>query len=56
MTNHILKTLFLISASRMNKKGLVPLIFRITHKGKRKQFSTGLFINPKNWNSTQQGN
>ena len=54
MTNHILKILFLISATRMNKKGLVPLICRITYKGKRKQFSTGLFINPKNWNSTQQ--
>jgi len=38
----------------MNKKGLVPLICRITYKGKRKQFSTGLFINPKNWNNTQQ--
>jgi len=38
----------------MNKKGLVPLICRITYKGKRKQFSTGLFINPKNWSSSQQ--
>ena len=54
MNNHILKTLFLISASRMNKKGLVPLICRITYKGKRKQFSTGLFINPNNWYSTLQ--
>jgi len=38
----------------MNKKGLVPLICRITYKGKRKQFSTGLFISLKNWSSTQQ--
>ena len=49
-----IKILFLISATRINKKGLVPLICRITHLGKRKPFSTGLFINPKNWSSAKQ--
>ena len=49
-----IKILFLISATRINKKGLVPLICRITYLGKRKPFSTGLFINPKNWSSAKQ--
>jgi hypothetical protein len=31
-----------------------PLVCRITFKKKRKQFSTGLSINPSNWNSKQQ--
>lgn len=38
----------------MNKKSTCPIKCRITYKGKRKQFSTGLFINPNNWNSTLQ--
>ena len=49
-----IKILFLISAIRINKKGLVPLICRITYLGKRKPFFTGLFINPKNWSSAKQ--
>lgn len=49
-----IKILFLISATRMNKKGLVPLICRITFDKRRKPFSTGIFINPKNWNSSRQ--
>lgn len=54
MKTYTLKILFLISATRKNKKGLVPLICRITHEGKRKQFATGLFINPDYWHSKQQ--
>ncbi|MDY3521062.1 site-specific integrase [Riemerella anatipestifer] len=54
MNTNILKILFLISATRINKKGLVPIICRITYYGKRKPFSTGLFINPKHWDSKQQ--
>ncbi|QQM28038.1 site-specific integrase [Elizabethkingia sp. M8] len=54
MNTNILKILFLISATRINKKGLVPIICRITYNGKRKPFATGLFINPNNWNSKQQ--
>lgn len=54
MTLHILKILFLISATRINKKGLVPLICRITYKSQRKDFSTGLFINPNYWDSKSQ--
>ena len=48
------KILFLISATRMNKKGLVPILCRITYQGNRKNFSTGLFVNLKQWDSKQQ--
>lgn len=49
-----LKILFLISATRINKMGLVPVICRITYQGYRKNFATGLFINPKHWDSKHQ--
>lgn len=54
MTTHRLKILFVISKSRINKKGLVPIICRITYLGKRKPFSTGIFISPHNWESKLQ--
>lgn len=50
-----LHILFIISKSRMNRKGLAPLFCRLTYKDERKQFATGLFVKPKQWkNSTQQ--
>ena len=49
-----MKILFVISASGINKKGLVPLVCRITYKSKRKPFATGLFINPEYWNNALQ--
>mgnify|MGYP003599707858 CR=1 FL=1 len=54
MTTQLLKILFVISATRINKKGLVPLVCRITYLGKRRPFTTGLFINPDNWNAQKQ--
>lgn len=54
MQNNPLKILFVISATRINKKGLVPIICRITYLKKRKPISTGLFINPDYWNSKKQ--
>lgn len=54
MSINLLKVLFLISATRVNKQGLVPIICRITYKGQRKPFNTGLFVNPKHWYSKQQ--
>ena len=54
MTTRKLKILFVISKSRINKKGLVPVVCRIIYLGKRKPFSTGLFINPDYWNSKKQ--
>jgi len=54
MEPNTIKVLFLISATRINQQGLVPLICRITYKRKRKQFATGFFIKPENWHSKQQ--
>jgi len=54
MSPNTIKILFLISATRKNKKGLVPLLCRLTYLQKRKQFATGLFINPDCWNSKKQ--
>ncbi|AND64484.1 integrase [Flavobacterium covae] len=54
MMTQPLKILFVISATRINKKGLVPLVCRITYLGIRKPFATGIFINPENWNNTNQ--
>lgn len=54
MTTQSLKILFVISATRKNKKGLVPLVCRLTYSGSRKPFATGLFINPNHWYSKQQ--
>lgn len=54
MKYNLFKILFLISPTRINKKGLVPLLCRITYDGERKQFATGLFVNPKQWDSKRQ--
>ena len=39
---------------RENKEGQTPVYVRFTVKGKRVDLSTGLFINPKHWDSTRQ--
>ncbi len=49
-----MKVLFLLYKSKTNKKGLCPIKCRLTLNKERKEFSTGLFINPKYWNNTQQ--
>lgn len=54
MITNTLKILFLLQKVRTNKKGNAPLRCRITYLGARKIFSTGLFINPNNWNNTLQ--
>ena len=54
MITQPIKILFVISATRINKKGLVPIVCRITYLGIRKPFATGLFINPDNWNNSLQ--
>jgi integrase/recombinase XerD len=46
--------LFVLNSSRTNQKGLCPLHCRITLFKERKQFSTGLFVNPIYWNSKCQ--
>ncbi|TJY34682.1 site-specific integrase [Pontimicrobium aquaticum] len=49
-----LNILYTINKSKTNKKGLCGVTCRLTYSKNRKQFSTGLFINPKNWNNKQQ--
>ena len=49
-----ISVLFVISSSRTNQKGLSPLHCRVTLNGKRKQFSTGLFVNPLYWENKVQ--
>jgi integrase/recombinase XerD len=51
---NIIKILFVLDKAKSNSKGLAPLRCRITYLGDRKPFATGLFINPKYWDSKQQ--
>ena len=46
--------LFLIDKTRVNRNSKAPIRCRITYLKERKIFSTGLFINPKNWSSAKQ--
>ena len=54
MNDFKLSILFVLQAVKTNKKGLCPLRCRLTYLKTRKEFSTGIFINPKNWNSGLQ--
>jgi len=45
---------FYIDKSKINKTGRSVLKFRITYNKIRKEFSTGLFINPALWDRKQQ--
>ena len=49
-----LNILYTINKSKENSKGLCGITCRLTYLKKRKQFSTGLFINPSFWNNKQQ--
>ncbi|TXD53602.1 MULTISPECIES: site-specific integrase [unclassified Polaribacter] len=54
MNNYKLSILFLLQKVRINKQGKCPIRCRITYFKTRKIFSTGLFINPDNWDSGKQ--
>ncbi|MBT8266139.1 MAG: site-specific integrase [Bacteroidia bacterium] len=45
---------YLLYKSKTNSSGKCPVRCRVTYHLKRKEFSTGLFIKPDNWNSKQQ--
>ena len=49
-----ISVLFILNSSRINQKGLCSLYCRITLNKERKQFSTGLFVNPSYWNNKLQ--
>jgi integrase len=46
--------LFLIDVNRTNKKGLCSVGCRVTLNKERKQFSTGLYVNPNQWQNNLQ--
>ena len=54
MNQEIMSILFYLNKSKINKKGLCSIKCRITYLKKRKEFSTGIFINPKMWDSKKQ--
>lgn len=54
MNQQKLIVLFYLNKSKINKKGTCPIKCRITFRKKRKEFATGEFINPDNWNAKQQ--
>jgi len=45
---------FVIIKAKTNKRGLCAISCRLTLKSKRKAFSTGLFVNPLEWNAKNQ--
>lgn len=49
-----LTILFVLRRNRTNNNGLCPIECRITLDKSRKPFSTGIFINPDNWNASKQ--
>jgi hypothetical protein len=54
MNQNNLSVLFLLKKEKTNKQGTCPVYCRITYLKKRKQFSSGEFINPSDWNAKQQ--
>jgi site-specific recombinase XerD len=54
MNNYKLSVLFVVQKVKTNKKGKCPLRCRLTYLKNRKEFSTGLFINPDHWNNGVQ--
>ncbi len=54
MKNEVISVLFYLNKAKTNQKGVCPIYCRITYLKKRKEFSTGQFVNPKHWNSKTQ--
>lgn len=49
-----LSILFLLDKVKTNKQNKCPIKCRVTYDGKRKPFSTGLFVKPNHWQSKLQ--
>lgn len=54
MNTYRLTLRFVIAKNRTRNDGSAPLLCRLTYIEMRKQFATGIFINPKNWDSKRQ--
>jgi integrase/recombinase XerD len=51
---HNMNMLFFLYKSKTNSKGTAPIFCRLTLEAKRKQFSTGFYVNEQSWNSQFQ--
>ena len=49
-----MKILFYIRRAKINANNQCPLTCRITNELERKEFSTGIFMNPDYWNASKQ--
>ena len=54
MNSYKISILFLLQKNRLNQQNKCPIRCRVTYLKKRKIFSTGLFINPDDWDSSSQ--
>ena len=45
-----LSVIFLLSRTKLNSRGKCPIRCRLTYRKRRKEFSTGLFVEPAKWN------
>jgi len=45
---------FLLISRRLNKSGLAPIRCRLTYNKNRKDFSTGITVNPDYWDPKKQ--
>ncbi len=54
MKNTKLSILFIAYLAKTNSKGLCPLKCRLTYKKKRKEFASGLMVDPEKWDSKLQ--
>lgn len=52
MGNNI-NVLFWLNKSKLNKKGMAPLLLRITYRNDRKQLATGFSIAPSKWDGVK---
>jgi integrase len=54
MNTNSIRILYVIDRAKLNKQDKCPIRCRITYLGNRRPFSTGLFVNPNQWNSKKQ--
>lgn len=54
MKIHKLNIRFILAKNKQRKDGKAPIFCRLTYLDQRKQFSTGLFTHPKQWNNKDQ--
>ena len=50
---HSMQISFQLKKSKTNKKGLTPIVLRITIDGKRVELATHRRISPNNWDNTK---